>query len=74
MRSKYIYLIYEAGCGPYSSYRHPNLLGAFTVKREANEWLKRSPWSSVTASLWRSLDGLSEASEGAKRFVKIDWS
>ena len=70
MRSKYIYLIYQKGWGPYSL--APHLLSAHTVKHEAHTWIKRSNWAPDTAELWRALDGLSGLPDG-KSVKRIEW-
>lgn len=61
-RSKYIYLI-------RSAVNPATVLGAFTVKHEANLWLLRSEYDQDTAELSRIRDGLDER----KDEVTIPW-
>lgn len=66
-RAKYIYFVRE------SEYEgsHNRLLGAFTVKSEANLWAFRNGWGTENATLSRMRDGV-----GANDYPEtvIDWA
>lgn len=64
-RSTYIYHV--------RGKRHQNLLGSFTVKREASEWVARKGWHTDDLQLSRMRDGLDMSSPIGKHEEVIEW-